>query len=57
MTPRRRLSDDERAGCIILIFPPLWPLGIAWLGCIAAEAVANKASVLWHRIKLKFKRG
>lgn len=56
MTPRRRLTEDERVGCFLLLFPPLWPLGIAWLGCIAAEAIANRASVVWHRVKLKFRR-
>lgn len=56
MTPRRQLSESERVGCLIMLFPPLWPLGLAWLACMAVEALANRARTLWHRVKLKFKR-
>lgn len=56
MTPRRRLSENERIGCLIMIFPPLWPLGIAILMCAAVESAANGICVLWHRIKLRFRR-
>ena len=56
MTPRRQLSENERIGCLIMLFPPLWPLGLAWLLCMAVEAISNRARVLWHRMKLKFKR-
>lgn len=57
MTPRRGpMSENEKAIFFVLLFPPLWPLGFAWLMCALIEAAGNGLRVLWHRIKLRFWR-
>lgn len=57
MTPRRGpMSENEKAVFLVLLFPPLWPLGIAWGMCTLIEAAGNGLRVLWHRIKLRFWR-
>ena len=56
MTPRRRMSENEKKYFIAFLFPPLWPLGIAMLLCAAASGVANGTCLLWHRVKSRFRR-
>lgn len=56
MTPRRRLSEKEKAYYFVLLFPPLWPLGMAMLLCDLIEGAANGVRVLYHRIKLRCRR-
>lgn len=48
-----RMSDDERALFMCLLFPPLWPLGIAVLIQWAVEGAAQKWNDWRERRKKK----
>jgi hypothetical protein len=53
MTSRKRLSENERLGCFLLLFPPLWPLGIVCLICAGIEATAYWIGDKWRQFKAR----
>jgi len=48
---RHRMSEKEKAYFFVLLFPPLWPLGIAMIMCDIGEAIGRGATSLYRRLR------
>ena len=53
MTPRHRMSENERLGCFMLLFPIFWPFIPVVLLCALVEAIANKIRSAYWRVRFK----
>lgn len=49
--PRHRMTEKERAYFFVLLFPLLWPLGVAMLMCDAFDGIGRGIRTLWRRIR------
>lgn len=48
---RHRMSEKEKMYFFVILFPILWPLGIAMLMCDIGEAIGRGASSLYRKCK------
>lgn len=46
---RHRMSEKEKMYFFVILFPPLWPLGLAMLICDVGAAIWSGAGSLYRR--------